>query len=129
MARWDTIRSVIAVAAFKGWKVLKLDVKRASLHGEISEAVFVEQPARYVKKGAEKKVYRLRKALYGLKQVPRAWYNKIGSYFIKEGFTKSPSEYTVYMKNDNAGYLLIVSLYLDDLIFTGHSHHMFTEFK
>jgi hypothetical protein len=31
-------------------------------------------------------VYSLKKALYGLKQASRAWYNKIESYFIKEGF-------------------------------------------
>lgn len=33
------------------------------------------------------------------------------------------------MKKDNNGNLLIVSLYADDLIFTGHSAQMFTQFK
>jgi hypothetical protein len=77
VARWDSIRSILAVAALKDWKVYQLDVKSAFLHGELLETVFVEQPLGYVKKGAEDKVYKLNKALYGLKQAPRAWYNKI----------------------------------------------------
>lgn len=33
------------------------------------------------------------------------------------------------MKKDAVGQLLIVSLYVDDLIFTGNSDRKFTEFK
>ncbi|RVW42604.1 Retrovirus-related Pol polyprotein from transposon RE1 [Vitis vinifera] len=63
----------------------ELDVKSAFLHGELNEAVFIEQPQGYEKKGEEHKVYKLKKALYGLKQAPRAWYSRIEAYFIKEG--------------------------------------------
>jgi hypothetical protein len=84
VARWDTIRSLLAVAALKEWNVFQLDVKSAFLHGELLETVYVEQPLGYVKKGSESKVYKLHKALYGLKQAPRAWYSKIEQYFVKE---------------------------------------------
>jgi len=129
VARWDTIRTVIAVATLKGWSVFQLDVKSAFLHGDLNETVYVEQPPGFIKKGAEDKVYRLKKALYGLKQAPRACYSKIYSYFTNEGFTKSPSEYTLYVKKNCKGDLLIVSLYVDDMIFTGNNAQMFTEFK
>jgi len=46
----------------------------------------VEQPCGYVEKGHEQMVYKLKKALYGFKQAPRAWYSRIKSYFMKEGF-------------------------------------------
>ena len=72
VARMDTIRPVLALAAQKGWSLFQLDVKSAFLHGELKEEVYVEQPSGYVVKGAEEKVYRLRRALYGLKQAPRA---------------------------------------------------------
>ena len=43
-------------------------------------------------------VYKLSKALYGLKQTPRAWFSRIESYFIKEGFERSSSEHTLFIK-------------------------------
>ena len=77
VARHDTIRLVIAMAAQNSWPIYQLDVKLAFLHGGLKEKVFIDQPPGYVKIGNEHKVYRLKKALYGLKQAPRAWYNHI----------------------------------------------------
>ena len=37
VARWDTIRIILALAAVKGWNVFQLDVKSAFLHGELSD--------------------------------------------------------------------------------------------
>jgi hypothetical protein len=82
-----------------------------------------------VKKGAENKVYKLHKALYGLKQAPRAWYSKIEQYFANEGFEKCPHEHTFFVKNDDKRNWLIVSLYVDDLIFIGNHSGMFQRFK
>jgi hypothetical protein len=129
VARWNTIRTILAITAIRGWCVYQFDVKSAFLHGELSETVFVEQPQGYLKKGNESKVYKLKKALYGLKQEPRAWYSRTDTYFSKEGFTKCPSEHTLYVKTGDKGTLLIVSLYVDDLIFTGNNEDMFLDFK
>jgi hypothetical protein len=129
VARWDTIRCILAMAALREWSVFQLDVKSAFLHGELIETVYVEQPLGYVKKGAENKVYKLHKALYGLKQAPRAWYSKIEQYFTSEGFEKCPYEHTLFVKYDDKGNWLIVSLYVDDLIFTGNHSGMIHKFK
>lgn len=129
VARWDTIRTIVALAALKGWKVYQLDVKSAFLHGDIVETVYVNQPQGFVIKGKENMVYKLKRALYGLKQAPRAWYNKVESYFSKEGFEKCNSEYTLFVKTESGKGILIVSLYVDDLIFTGDNVVMFEEFK
>jgi len=129
VARWDTIRMVIALAAQKGWSVYQLDVKSAFLYGELNEEVFVDQPQGYVKKGDKLKVYKLKRALYGLKQAPRAWYSRIEAYFTKEGFEKCPYEHTLFVKLSEGGNILIISLYVDDLIFTGNDENMFEEFK
>lgn len=77
VARWDTIRMILALAASKGWTVYQLDVKSAFLDGELIEDVFIEQPHGYEVKGEEDKVYKFKKVLYGLKQAPRAWYVKL----------------------------------------------------
>lgn len=87
VARLDTVRMIISLAAQRGWTLLQLDVKSAFLHGTLQEQVFVEQPQGYEKKGQEHMVYQLHKALYGLRQAPRAWYSCIRNYFIKNAFS------------------------------------------
>jgi hypothetical protein len=129
VARWDTIKMVLALAAQKSWFVYQLDVKSAFLHGELNEDVFVDQPQGFIKRGEEHKVYKLRRALYGLKQAPRAWYSRIEGYFIKEGFEKCYCEHTLFVKTKDGGKILIVSLYVDDLIFIRNNEDMFERFK
>ncbi|CAJ2631452.1 unnamed protein product, partial [Trifolium pratense] len=89
----------LVVKAQKGWNLYQLDVKSAFLNGELKEEVYVQQPQGFVSKGQEEKVYRLKKALYGLKQAPRAWYSEIDSYFVQQGFQRSQSEPTLYVKH------------------------------
>ena len=84
VARLDTIRAIIAMAAQKGWSLYQLDVKSAFLNGELKEEIYVEQPQGFEVKGEERKVYKLKKALYGLKQAPRAWYSQIDGYFSQK---------------------------------------------
>ncbi|CAL2276266.1 unnamed protein product [Prunus armeniaca] len=129
VARMDTIRMIIALAAQRGWTVYQLDVKSAFLHGELNEDVFVEQPRGYEKKDSPNKVYKLKKALYGLKQAPRAWFSRIEAYFVNEGFEKCHSEHTLFVKVSKEGKILIVSIYVDDLIFTGDDESMIEDFK
>jgi hypothetical protein len=127
IARWDTIRTILSLAACNIWSVYQLDVKSAFLHGELAENVYVDQPMGYQKRDSNN-VYKLKKALYGLKQAPRAWYSKIESYFCKEGFEKCPHEHTLFVKHDE-NKILIVSLYVDDLIYTGNFEALFESFK
>ncbi|BBH07042.1 ADP glucose pyrophosphorylase large subunit 1 [Prunus dulcis] len=77
--------------------------RSAFLHGELKEAVYVEQPEGYVRKGEEHKVLKLKKALYGLKQAPRAWYSRIEGFFMKEGFEKCSHEHTLFLKHEVGG--------------------------
>ncbi|BBH04495.1 multidrug resistance-associated protein 9 [Prunus dulcis] len=128
VARLDTVRTLVAVAAQRNWNLFQLDVKSAFLNGVLNEEVYVDQPSGFVMQGSEDKVYKLKKALYGLKQAPRAWYDEINSYFIKTGFYRSPSEATLYTKMSTSG-ILIVSLYVDDIIYTGSSKEMMAAFK
>ena len=129
VARLDTIRMIISLSAQNKWKIYQMDVKSSFLNGTLEEEVYVEQLADYVIPRVEDKVYRLKKALYGLKQAPRAWYKKIDSYFIENGFQRCPFEHTLYIKFIEPGDILIVCLYVDDLIFTGNNLKMIAEFR
>ena len=66
----ESIRLLLALAAAKDWRVHHLDIKSASLNGELAETVFVRKPLGFAIKGAEHRVLRLHKALYGLRQAP-----------------------------------------------------------
>ena len=128
VARLDTIRLLLAIAAQMNWRVYQLDVKSAFLNGILQEEIYVERPEGFVKKGEQAKVFLLTKALYGLKQAPRAWYSKIDEHLLSLGFKKSLSEATLYVKHQNND-VLIVSLYVDDLLLTGNNARLVEDFK
>ena len=128
VARLDTIRLLLAVAAQKNWKVYQLDVKSAFLNGYLQEEIYIEQPRGFEVRGQEEKVYLLKKALNGLKQAPRAWYSRIDDHLHKLGFVKSLSEATLYVKRADAN-LIIVFVYIDDLLVTGSNKTQIEEFK
>ncbi|XP_070668918.1 uncharacterized protein [Malus domestica] len=129
VARLDTIRTLISLAAQKGWNLFQLDVKSAFLNGVLEEEVYVDQSQGFEVKNEENKVYRLIKALYGLKQALKAWYSEIDTYFSQRGFKKSPSEATVYVKGGNETDVLMVGIYVDDVVFTGNNEKMMMDFK
>jgi hypothetical protein len=51
------------------------------------------------------------------------------SYFNSEQFEKCPHEPTLFVKHGGEDRILIVSLYVDDLIYTGNDISMIEEFK
>ena len=67
VARMESVRLLLAMAAAKDWRVHHLDVKSTFLNGELVETVFVKQAPGFVVKDAEHKVFKLRKALYRLR--------------------------------------------------------------
>ena len=129
VARHDTIRLLVALAAKLGWKIYHLDVKSVFLNGLLEENVYVEQSEGFQVAGSEGKVYKLHKALYGLKQAPRAWYSRIDSYLLQQGFNRSESEATLYVKRVESEVELIVSLYVDDLLITSGDLNSLNQFE
>jgi hypothetical protein len=43
-ARYTSIRAVISLVSFMGWRIHKMDVKTTFLNGIIKEEVYIEQP-------------------------------------------------------------------------------------
>ncbi|KAL0551073.1 hypothetical protein IC582_010150 [Cucumis melo] len=129
VTRIETIRLILSLAAPNGWKVYQMDVKFTFLNGHLKEKIFVAQPLGYVQRGEEEKVYKLKNPLYGLKQAPRAWYSRIHSFFLKTGFQRCPYKHALYVKEDEYGKFLIVSFYVDDLLFTGNDKFLCDDFK
>ncbi|GAB2289900.1 hypothetical protein Dimus_038074 [Dionaea muscipula] len=128
VARIETVRLLIALAAQFKWKLYQMDFKSAFLNGVLEEDVYVQQPQGYVKQGSENKVLKLHKALYGLKQAPRTWNITLDAFLQRLNFVRCPHEYALYVRKSN-GNLLIVCVYVDDLIITGSSVVLIEEFK
>lgn len=128
VARLDSVRLLIALAAHKGWEVHHMDVKSAFLNGDLEEEVYVEQPTGFVVVGKEHKVLKLRKALYGLHQAPRAWNAKLDRTLLSFGFRRSPSEHAIYIRQDD-GKQLVIEVYVDDLVITGSNNIDIRSFK
>jgi hypothetical protein len=70
VARYSSIRSILALSVQMGWKIHQMDVKTTFLNGVIEEEVYIEQPEGFETFNRESHVCRLKRALYGLKQAP-----------------------------------------------------------
>ena len=51
VARMETIRLLISLAAQNKWSIFQMDVKSAFLNGVLEEEVYIEQPPGYTKVG------------------------------------------------------------------------------
>ncbi|WVZ90573.1 hypothetical protein U9M48_036864 [Paspalum notatum var. saurae] len=128
VARMESVRVALAVAAHYGWSVHHMDVKSAFLNGELAEEVYVAQPPGFTAAGHEGKVLRLHKALYCLRQAPRAWNAKLDASLHELGFTKNKCEHGLYMRGAAASRLL-VGVYVDDLLIMGEQPMEIEAFK
>ncbi|WJX45767.1 hypothetical protein P8452_32625 [Trifolium repens] len=93
-----------------------MDVKSAFLNGVISEEVYVKQPPGFEDLTNPDHVFRLKKSLYGLKQAPRAWYERLSTFLVDNGFVKGQVDNTLFKKTLKKD-ILIVQIYVDDIIF------------
>nr|GFA06971.1 putative ribonuclease H-like domain-containing protein [Tanacetum cinerariifolium] len=110
------IRLFLAYASFMGFIVYQMDVKSAFLYGTIEEEVYVCQPPGFQDLDYPDKVYKVVKALYGLHQAPRAWYETLANYLLKNGFQRGKIDQTLFIKKQK-GDTLLVQVYVDDIIF------------
>ena len=67
VARFTTIRCILAMTAANGWELHQMVVKTAFLNGDLEEKVYMEQADGYVDPTYPDKVCRLLQVLYGLK--------------------------------------------------------------
>jgi hypothetical protein len=128
VARLETVRVLLALAAQGEWEVHHMDVKSAFLNGNLKEDVYVLQPPGFSDPKAPRKVLKLRKALYGLKQAPRAWNARLDEELCKLGFRRSAEEHVVYRRGSGNS-LLLVGVYVDDLIICGPNSSGIATFK
>lgn len=118
VAKLNTIRVLLSLAANLDWPLHQLDVKNAFLHGNLDEEVYMDIPPGYTGSAGNKIVCKLERALYGLKQSPRAWFGRLSSAMRKYGYRQSNSDHTLFLKHRQSKVTALI-VYVDDMIITG----------
>eukprot|EP00253_Pinus_taeda_P009330 PITA_09330 len=127
VAKMNSVRLVLSLAASFKWEVHQMDVKSAFLHGDLHEEIYMEQPIGFIQTESSL-VCHLKKSLYGLKQAPRAWCAKMDSFLLESGFSRCHYDNTVYTKKEGKSLITLV-LYVDDLILTGSDPNLINHVK
>jgi hypothetical protein len=128
VARIESIRVILCLAAHIDWTVHHMDVKSSFLNGDLAEEVYGSQPPGFIKHGQESNVLKVHKAMYGLRQAQRAWISKLDSMLNTLGFAKCRTKHGLYTRV-NEKQRLIVCVYVDDLIILGKSTKVVKLFK
>ena len=65
VARYTSIRTIMALASMTKWDLHQMDVKTAFLNGVIEEEVYIEQPQGFEVEDRQNHIRKLKKDLYG----------------------------------------------------------------
>ena len=66
--------------------------------------------------------------MYGLSQAPRAWYERLSQFLLKNGFSRGKVDNTLFIKHRNND-LFLVQIYVDGIIFSATSLSLCDEFS
>ncbi|RVX00652.1 Retrovirus-related Pol polyprotein from transposon RE1 [Vitis vinifera] len=97
IAKLNSIRLFMSIAASQQWMIHQLDIKNAFLHGDLEEEVYLEQPPGFVAQG------------------------EYGKEIQAFGMNKSEKDHSIFYKKSAAGIILLV-VYVDDIVITGNDH-------
>ncbi|CAB4008956.1 Hypothetical predicted protein, partial [Paramuricea clavata] len=128
VARFESVRTVIALAAQHGLKLHQMDVTTAFLNGDLKEEVYMKQPEGFIEKGKEQLVCRLRRSIYDLKQSPCCWNSVLDRKLKNMGFVQTTDDPCIYIKEEG-GEIFIIAMYVDDILLAGKNGQKINEVK
>ncbi|KMQ89047.1 retrovirus-related pol polyprotein from transposon tnt 1-94 [Lasius niger] len=111
VARYESVRIMLAVATTEDFEIIQFDVKTAFLYGDLYETIYMKQPNGF--KDGTDKVCLLLRSLYGLKQAPRQWNKRIDKFLRQFGLKSTEYDPCIYTTNCGD---LNVAMYDDGLI-------------
>ena len=127
VVRFESLRTVIALAMQNGMKMHQMDVTTAFLNGELQEEVYMKQPEGFVAEGQEDLVCKLKRSIYGLKQSPRCWNAALDHKLKQMDFVQAKGDPCLYMAAE--GEMFIIAVYVDDIVLAGKGDQRMTEVK
>jgi hypothetical protein len=116
VAKFNSIRVILALAAKLDLEIHQLDIKTAFLNGDLDEEIYMKLPDGLTSKPGI--VCKLKKTLYGLKQSPRMWFKKFDAFLTGIGFIPSTADVCIYHRK-RMDSIDLFGLYVDDGILAG----------
>ncbi len=128
VVRFESVRTVIALAAQHGLKLHQTDVTTAFLNGILNEEIHMKQPEGFAKNGKEHLDCRLRRSIYGFKQSPHCWNSGLDRKLKEMGFVQITGDSCIYVKEE-FGEIFIIAVYVDDILLAGKNDQRINEIK
>ncbi|CAH9050716.1 unnamed protein product [Cuscuta europaea] len=117
VAKINTIRILLSIAANEDGSLRQFDVKNVFLNGHLDEEVYMDPPPDIYRNG---KVCKLKRALYRLKLSPRAWFGRFSTFMKKSGYKQSDADHTLFVKTQKKSITALI-VYVDDMVVTGNN--------
>ncbi|BBH01926.1 ABC-2 type transporter family protein, partial [Prunus dulcis] len=108
VAKINTIRVLLSLAANLNWPLHQFDVKNAFLHGDLEEEVYMDSPPG-CKMGP----------ILATWCSPRAWFGKFSKSMKDFGYNQSNSDHTLFLKHKK-GKVTALIVYVDDMVVIGN---------
>ena len=116
VAHWDSIHSLLCLAAINNFEIRQLDVKMAYLNGPLDEEIYMRVPEGFT---FSSPYWRLCKGLYGLRQAGRQWYLTLHDAYTKLGYSRCESDWSVYIHCSPSASMSATSV--DDILLVSDS--------
>jgi hypothetical protein len=136
VARYETLRTLLAVSALKDFVIHQMDVDTAFLYGVLDKEhpVFVALPPFYPIPDEFKDIDRNQlcarafKAIYGLKASNRIWSETLKRVMVSLGFVQTDYDPCLFSKS-SGGEVIYILIYVDDQIIGGSNLNVVLQFK
>jgi hypothetical protein len=119
VCRIDTVRTLLAITARRGYKLSCWDICEAFLLAPLApeDYVYMEMPPGRKEQG---KVLELRRSIYGLRQSPKNFNRHLHNFLVsdKVGFEACPSDPALYKRKSALG-SVYACIWVDDILAGG----------
>ena len=122
----ELIRAILAITIAKHLKIQQMDVKGAYLNGILKETIYMHQPNSF--KNGTTRVCHLIRTLYGLKQSSHKWNAKFNKKMKMWEYKRLRADPYIYIHSE-AGKIVIVTIWVDDLLLFTDSEETMEEIK